>query len=270
MDSSLMKAMRALENSTYMKAMRDLQDSPSMRMIRELENSPSMRIMRDLQNSPSMKMMRALEKSPVMRVIRDLEGSSAMRVVSALADQVTSLNAGPLTFSQAYQEIVRRYELASHTNVVDTLDALASEVEEQAKHPSEEPLSNEFFLNLIFALFLFLYSQISANYSEDRILQRMERMESVITQQIAELNAHKDIDTFYIVERTAKLRTIPNTKSKINKLLPIGLKVRLVEKFSKWIKVEYFDYLDRVHRCGWVYKKYLKIMNPKKPKVKRR
>lgn len=251
-DSLVLKTMRSLADSTFTKAFRDIQ------------NSPSMKAMLDLQNSPSMKAMLDLQESPVMRAIQAIDGSSTMGVFSAMADRLSSLNAGPLTFSEAWHEIIRKYEIASHTNVLDPLEAVVSEVEEQARRPSKGPLGTEFFLNLILALFLFCYSQILANESEQHILHRIERMEYIVSQQLAELNAHEDIDTFYIVERSVTLRTRSNTKSKIIALLHPNLKVRLIEKGSKWIKVEYFDYLEGVHRSGWVHKKYLKIMNPRK------
>ena len=162
-ESPALKAIRALQDSPVMKAIRQLEDSAAMRAIRELENSPAMRAIRDFENSPLMEARRRIEESPALRAIQALENSPAMRVISALTDQLSSFRAGPLTFGEAYQEILLRHERASDTTGVDPLDAVATEVEEQARQPSQGPLSTEFYLNLILALFLFWYSQISSN-----------------------------------------------------------------------------------------------------------
>src|SRR5208337_4881356 len=106
------------------------------------------------------------------------------------------------------------------------------------------PLSTEFYLNLILALFLFLYSQISTSYSEKLISRRIESMQSIVIQQLTDLKAYEEDQTFYVVDRTVNLRTRPSVKSgKITLLYP-NTKVRLIERASKWIKVEYFDSLE--------------------------
>jgi hypothetical protein len=205
-----------------------------------------------------------MEKSQVMRAIQTFDNSPIRGVLPAIADRLSSPNTSSLMFSEAFQEILRKYEVASQMNVEDPLDAVAIEVEEQASRPTAGLLSTEFLLNLVIVLLLFFYSQLSINESEQRILNRIERFEDIVTQHIAQLSAHENIDTFYVVKRTLNLRIRSNTKSKVIAILYPGLKVRLIERGSKWIKIEYFDYLEGVHKSGWVYKKYLIIINPKK------
>jgi len=67
-----------------------------------------------------------------------------------------------------------------------------------------------------------------------------------------------DQNTYYIVERTARLQLRPSTKSLALALLFPNQKVRLVERNHKWIYVEYFDYLEGVPKMGWTFKKYFK------------
>jgi Bacterial SH3 domain len=62
------------------------------------------------------------------------------------------------------------------------------------------------------------------------------------------------------VERPIAMRYGPNTKTATITLLYPNIKVRVIDRRSKWIKVECFDYLEDVHKAGWVPKKYLKRM----------
>jgi SH3 domain-containing protein len=249
-------------------AIQALENSPSFKAMQALENSPSFKAMQAMENSPSFKAMQDMENSSFFKVMQTLENSSAMRTFSGLTDRLSSLNAGKLTLGEAYQEVVRRHEHASVRGFVDPFDIVADEVEGKVKHAVAGPLSTEFYVNLILAFFLFYLSQISSTHSEERIISRLESVQALVVQQLSELRVSEEVYTFYVVERPVNLRTRPNTKSKVLTPLYPNAKVQLIEKDSMWVKVQYFDHLEDTHRSGWVFKKYLKILNPKYPKRK--
>ncbi len=74
-----------------------------------------------------------------------------------------------------------------------------------------------------------------------------------------------DDSTYYVVVRFVNLRDKPTTtKSKILEVLYPNLKVKLIERKGEWICIEYYDYVNDSFKRGWVFKKYLNILNPKR------
>jgi chromosome segregation ATPase len=177
--------------------------------------------------------------------------------------QSLSVRLTPLTFGEAYAEILSRHSAISLTHTGDPIEAVVSEVQEEVKKAPRGPLSLEFYLNVILALFLFIWAQISAIESEERISVKLQELEMIVVESISELQAYQDEYTFYVVLRAVNLRAQPTTKSGRLEVLYPNLKVRLLERKAKWIRVEYYDHRENVHKSGWVYKKYLKILNPR-------
>jgi hypothetical protein len=89
----------------------------------------------------------------------------------------------------------------------------------------------------------------------------MNQLETTISQQLTELKAHEGMSTFYVVERTVNLHMSSDIKSKIITKLYPNMKVRVIQRASKWISIEYFDYIKNAYISGWVCKKYLVILN---------
>lgn len=207
-DNTTLRALRALDESSAMKAMRAIEDSPVARMMRDMNNSPALRIMQDLENSPGLRAIREIEDSPVMRMLRDLDDSMTLEalreikespafkairqlqespaikaiqtferspfldVFSVVAERI-SHGYGALAFFGAYQLLVEEYEKQIEEGAAESLDTLTETVKGRVAHAQLGPLSAEFYLSLIFALFLFYLSQISAEQSEERLSNRL-------------------------------------------------------------------------------------------------
>lgn len=267
-NSPTMRAIRALEDSPTIRAIRQLEDSPMMRAIRELEDSPMMRAMRELEKSPAQKVLQQLEKSSAMEAIRRLENSPALRavrglesssVMQALSNAIDKLSYGygPIMLGEAYKEVLRRHEIASASGMADTFDTIVNEVQEKANHAPSGPLSTEFYLNFIFAIILYYLSQMSGADSEEHIINRINTLETTITQQIKKLQNSEGNGRLYVVKRPLKLRSGPSTENKVLEVLPENLKVIERDRQSSWKKIEYFDYVENRQKSGWVYNRYL-------------
>lgn len=289
-NSSVMSAMRALENSTAISAIRAFENSPALSAMRILESSPAMIAMRTLEKSIANSAFKALEKSSllnakialnessVINAMRTIENSVAINAIKALEDssrfasfkelseKLSSQIIGPLTLSEAYQDVIHSYEQISGLSDIERLETLSNKIEGRVKKAPQGALSKEFYLSLILTLFLFWLSQMSSNQSEEKMLLRINQLETTISQQLSELKANEEVETYYIVMRPVNLRVRPNTKSDIITILYPNMKVRLLERASRWIKVECFDSSENVYIAGWAYKKYLKILNPKRNK----
>lgn len=280
-DSPTMRAIRALEESPTMRMleeindspmlrlMQELEDSPSMRLFRQIEESPAMRIMRNLEESPSFQIIRDLENSPAFRAIHDLQNSPALRVIEAL-DVSPSLTAfskiseqinkgfSALTFSEAYQLLVD--EIIEAENDA----SLVEEVKTKSNRAPLSPLSAEFYLNLIFALFLYYLSQMSATESEERLLERMELLENTISSQLQMLESNENESVFLVTDREINFREGPSIDSEVIEVLPRNKKVMELSRQREWIQVEYFDHINNLSKVGWVHSGYLILIESMK------
>lgn len=257
--SSLLTVAQLLENSPALKAMKAFEDSFAMRVVKDLEKSSLLTVAQLLDNSPALKAMKSFENSSAMNAIRDLQDTSRFASFNELAKRFSSQMVGPLTLSEAFQVVAENYMQTPGSTEIDRFEALSSQVELLVQKAPKGALSKEFYLSTILALFLFWISQISSMQSEEKILLRLEKFEETISQQLIELKANEDIDTFYIVMRAVNLRVKPNTKSQIITTLHPNVKVKLMERASKWIRIEYFDHTKNIYVSGWASKKYLKM-----------
>lgn len=261
-----MRMIREINNSPTFRLIREIEDSPSMRLIRQIEESPAMRIMRDLENSPALQVVKDLENSTTFRAIRELSDSPALRAIKALevspsfkafssiSEQVTR-NFGALTLSEAYQFLVDEIEEAEND------DSLIEDVRNRSSHAPLGPLSAEFYLSLIFALFLYYLSQISAMESEEKLLERMEMLEQTITIQLQALEKKENEIFFLVTDRELNFREAPSMDSKVLEVLPRNKKVIELARQKEWIQVEYFDYVNNFNKVGWIHSGYVILVN---------
>lgn len=276
-DSAAMRAIRAIEDSSSIRMMRELTESPAVRAMRQLENSPAMQAIRQFEESPAIRMMRGLEESsalkaikgleelsafkaiqqlqesPALRALRALETSPAMEAFSRIAEQINH-GYGALTFSEAYELIADEYEKQPGLSALDTM---SGEVQTRASSAPLGVLSAEFYINLILALFLFYLSNMSAQESEERILERMNGLEQTITTQLEELKQFESDRHFLVTDRSLNLRSGPGTDHDVIGNISRNKKLMELERDRDWVKVEYFDHTNNVNIAGWVHSRYL-------------
>ncbi len=168
------------------------------------------------------------------------------------------------TFEEAYQEVFSNFIAAQSQSAGDATEAAICIVEGihcQAKKFQPSKLSIEFYLNVIIALILFLYSLHLTEQSELRITESINTVQKIIIERLNELSEPKNQETYYVVERAVNLRTKSTTKfSEVIIILYPNQKVRFVEKKGKWIRIEYYNHILNIHENGWCLKKYLKII----------
>lgn len=274
-DSPSMRMIRDINNSPALKMMREIENSPTMQMLRHVEESPAMRIMRDLENSPALKIINDLENSTAFKAMRDLQDSPALRAIKALevspsikafykvAEQL-KYNYGALAFSEAYELLIDEIPAIEDDEV---WEVLSEKVQNRTSRAPLSPLSAEFYLSLIFALFLYYLSQMTATESEQRILQRMNELEQTITTQFNSLQSNDTDYTFSVPDRELNLREGPGMEHNVIEILPKNKKVMELKRNRDWVKIEYFDYLNNVSKVGWVHSQYLLVLDLKNEKL---
>ncbi|UDM05846.1 SH3 domain-containing protein [Halomonas sp. NyZ770] len=259
-NSPALRAMRELQNSPAMQAIRQLEDSPVMRIIRDLEDSPALRAVRDFEGSPAFEAIQKTQESPAIRAIQALERHPILEAFSTVADRITT-GYGALTFTEAYNLLADEYERQQSEGVGEPLDGLTESVKQRAESGPSGALSAEFYLNLLFALFLFYLAQMSAEQSEERIMTRMDEMEQTISSQLEALCLQPDELTYLVADRSINLRAGPGTNYDVLDVLRRNQKVRQLEKANEWTKVEYFDYVANEAKQGWVNSRYFIIVH---------
>jgi len=245
-----MRMIREIDNSPVLRLMREIEESPAMRIMRDLESSPALQIARDLENSAAFRAIRDIQDSPALKAIKAIEVSPSFAAFSRISEQINR-NFGALTFSEAYQFLVDEIEEAEDDA------SLIEELKDKSSRAPLSPLSAEFYLSLIFALFLHYLSQVSATESEERLLERMGALEQTISTQLQALESKDANGIFLVTERELNFRDRPSMDSKVLEVLPKNKKVIEITRKKDWIQVEYFDYVNNLNKVGWVHSGYV-------------
>jgi uncharacterized protein (DUF1330 family) len=255
-----MQAMRAFENSAAMQAIRQIEDSPAMRIVRDLEDSPAFKAIRDFEESPEFEAIRKIQESPVIKAIQAIERHPFLDAFSTVADRITTGH-GALTFAEAYEWLADEYEHQQSKGASDSLNGLQQTVKERASSAPFGVLSAEFYLNVIFALFLFYLSQMSAEQSEEQVLARMDEIEQTVSSELAALTDQSYGGTYLVADRPVNLRAGPSTDHEVLDVLRRNQKVQQLETSNQWARVEYFDYVANKTRKGWVHRRYFVVLH---------
>ena len=141
----------------------------------------------------------------------------------------------------SFREVVARYtkaEMEAKGDVGEAVEYLVGEVGLGVQSTSKTRLSLEFWLNLLIALSILMYSMKLSEQSEDRLSREIHAMQQAILEQIVSPGVEDFEKTYYIVERKVRLLSRPNTRrSGVLATLYPNQKVRLVNKRGKWICV---------------------------------
>lgn len=259
-DSPISRIMRDFENSPAMKAIREIEESPITRMLRDLDNSSTLRAIKGIEDSPAFIAIRRLHESPAIKAIQGLERSPMLDAFSTVASRITHGH-GALALSEAFQLLGDEYEEQVTGGAAEPLDYLAETVKDRAARAPFGPLSAEFYLALIFALFLFYLSQLSAEQSEERLLERLDEMEHTISIQLDALRGDSQERRFLVADRAVNLRGGPGPEYKVLAVLLRNQKVAQIETSGEWTHVEYFDYVANELRQGWVHSRYFIVLD---------
>jgi hypothetical protein len=141
----------------------------------------------------------------------------------------------------------------------ETVEIVQTTFSKKIENTPHTFISYEGMVQLLFAIMLLIYSEMSAFESEERINEKIEELETAVLVQLEKLIPANEQVVYYIVKRTVNLRAKKSTKSSIISVLYPNQHVELIKRDSKWIYVKYFDHIDGTEKMGWVYKKYLKL-----------
>ena len=145
--------------------------------------------------------------------------------------------------------------------VIDEIADLVQEaIEEKSKKSPRDIISIEGLINFLFVIIFFLINMQYSKEAEDRIIKKIDKIHEPL---INFMEKQEDMDTnstYYFVNSSVNLRALPNTESSIITVLHPNQRVEFIEQQDGWLYVRYFDHLDGVPRVGWVYHRYLSLV----------
>lgn len=164
-----------------------------------------------------------------------------------------------LAVESSYYDAVDEFNNLTENKNLDFISALLKVIQSIIDKTSS--LNIEFYLNIIITLALFVITTHDMDVIINNTLNRIDEIEIKIDSVLELMNNTDDKYIYYVVERSVNVRNKPTTKkSKILQIIYPNQKVKLLMAKHKWIKIEYFDWITKQNKQGWVYKKYLRLI----------
>ncbi len=237
--------------------------APAIEVVNKINQqmAPYAHIARNLEANYSPFRSKALEVQKHLNLIsasvttKYLKNPEFMRRASVIAQMVSELQ--PETLTELYAQTA---EIYSQIEASDPIQTTISKLEGKVQSPGTV-LSFEFYLSVMLTLILFLMSQSSSEESDRQLFERLDRLEDACIQNYNAAESAERNASFYIVKESVNFRKGPSTKHAVLDVLYPNQKVKLISRKSKWIEVEYYNHIDDSYKKGWVYKKYVKLLN---------
>jgi len=122
-----------------------------------------------------------------------------------------------------------------------------------------DALSLEFYLSFLIALLLFVWQLKLSDESERRVTARIAAVETALTDRIEARQTFQQVGSFAFARRSVDIKEGPRSRSKRVVTLYPNTPVRVVTIKREWVRVEFFDHTEGLHRAGWCRKKYLDL-----------
>lgn len=115
------------------------------------------------------------------------------------------------------------------------------------------------YVGIIIGILLFIYSQITSNMSETKIVKEINQTKHTIENLISDLHRQdNENNNKYYANRNVNLRNKPTSQnSKVLEVIPINKVVYFVKSSVDWHYVYYDNFIDNNRIYGWIYSKYL-------------
>lgn len=175
------------------------------------------------------------------------------------------------TIGSLYKELIKQSQESNSKNTSKNIETAFQKIEQEISNSPKSSLSKDFYygliLNFIFGCVLFLVSESNTEQDSKILTQKINDVQERLLDAIKQLDSDEKNEIHYVVKRFVHLTTEPNSKFKPITILYPNTKVRLLERSSKWIRIEYYDYIQDRLISGWSRKKYLKMIRLQQPAI---
>lgn len=146
-------------------------------------------------------------------------------------------------------------------NFIVGLENLLTLIINKCRDLAVDPTTYWAMVKFAFTIFAFIYPLYDNHLTEKRVTESVNQTRTQILREVEKLKPTQINDSYYVVEREAKLKVQPQPKSSTIQILSPNQRLKLVKAKGTWIYVEYFNYIEGVPKTGWVLKKYTKRIN---------
>jgi uncharacterized protein (DUF1778 family) len=217
-------------------------------------------------------------KSPLARALQEIHRSHERLIESislpalmAVSDRITKYidtNLPGATFPETFAgQVLEALHGIYESSDTESAERNASIVEglfqEKQEKISPGLISREGLIQILIALIICAYQMREGAKTEDRVTGLILGMQATIVERLEQKRSEdtpkRKLEIYYIVQRRpANLLSQPKAKGTVIGRLYPNQTISLIKEKSKWIYVQYFDYIDGVPKSGWVLKKYLR------------
>jgi len=95
---------------------------------------------------------------------------------------------------------------------------------------------------------------------EQHLEEKISRSQEGVLRKLEELGQTSNSRRHCVVKEKVRLREKPTTQARKIKTLSANVMVEEIERQGQWLLVEFFDYVDGKLKRGWVYKRYLQLV----------
>ena len=139
-------------------------------------------------------------------------------------------------------------------------DVVLETIEEKSKKSRRDIISTEGLINFLFAMIFFLINMQYSKEAEDRFIKTIVKIHEPLINLMEKQGDMDTKSTYYFANSSVNLRALPNTESSVITVLHPNQRVELIKQQDGWLYIRYFDHLDGAPRIGWVYHKYLSLV----------
>jgi hypothetical protein len=269
--SRLFDYWNSLTNSHHLKMIRDAQDTNSRLEI--FSSSRALAATRDflLHDTIARRMIDSSQWQALLESQRpqsDVFSRTNLATARAISEvtQFISRNAYLHTFPQSFTaEMLDRLSSIEEPRDGQGLEEFKAGLQnllqlivEKCDELAVDPNTYWAMIKFAFTIFVFLYPLYDSHLAEKQVVDSIDKTRAEILRQIEQLRPSEINEAYYVVNREARIRIRPQSRSTAIQVLAPNQTLKLVKSKGKWIYVEYFDYIEGLPKSGWVLKKYTK------------
>lgn len=143
--------------------------------------------------------------------------------------------------------------------LLDLIEGATSTVTTDLGKSRIDALSLEFYLSFLITLLLFVWQLKLSDESERRVTAQIAAVQAALTQRVEARQTFLEAENFAFAQRPVVVAEAPRSRSKQVAMLYPNTPVRVITIKREWVRLEFFDHAEGIHRTGWCKKKYLSL-----------
>jgi hypothetical protein len=262
LESSVPRALAELQKS--LARHRDLLDSPLLEATRQLLEAQDMLEHIQVPNIQPKLLQAARHMSELQRLASPALAEIAESLSHAFASPSYQAQFQASAAGGLLDQFYRAETAPSQSEAEQLLASALDWVQKQIAALPAGWVSFKGMVWLLFTVILPLYMLVDDQLDEHRDNAWKERHSAEVRRRFDDIAAQLEtlrppaaLRPLYIVTKRVRLRAGPSTDAEIVDVLVPNMLVEEIERRGRWIRIEFFDYIEGVPKSAWAYKRYL-------------